>query len=81
MAARKNKISCVYEATHQEFIEDFLSIMRERNLTTKDIAECLGKSVPDTRKIMYKDELSLRDIVELTSALQGTPRILIIFPS
>jgi predicted transcriptional regulator len=76
----KTTIELNYEKARQEFSCDFQELLREKGLTYKDIAQRLGCSVTSLRKKVQSDELSLHDLVELSTALQGTCRILIILP-
>ena len=69
-----------YENTRQQFAFDFEELMKEYGLAFTDIARELNTSVSKTLNLIRNDNLTLKEIVTLITALQGTCRIVIVIP-
>lgn len=69
-----------YEQIRQQFAFDLHEILKENKLTLSDVEQRLGWADGYLQSLIYNDNLSLKDIAEITAALQGTCRIVIVIP-
>ncbi|HEC64213.1 MAG TPA: hypothetical protein ENI23_02840 [bacterium] len=76
----KEQLDREYEIVRLQFSSDFRELMREHNVTYKDLGVRLNMSVLKVRQMIHSTNLTIREMSTLAYALQGTIRILIILP-
>ncbi len=69
-----------YEKVRLQFSYDFRELLKEYDVSYKDIAKILNVTVPKVRQMIQSDNITIKDLVTLAYALQGTIRILVILP-